>query len=82
MNEETYLRAKVIMDEVDQLRHLKNFEYPAECYSISFNSRSGRGVTANATNIGTNGMEKLVNVYTEIIDNLIAKNLRKLEGLE
>lgn len=82
MKEETYLRAKVIMDEVEQLRCLKDFKYTAECYSVSFGSSSGREIAANATDIGADGMVKLINVYTDIIDDLIAKKLQRLEELE
>lgn len=82
MKEETYLRAKVIMDEVERLRCLKSFKYPAECYSIYFDSSSSREIAANASDIGVNGMEKLINTYTDIIDDLITEKLQRLEELE
>lgn len=82
MKEETYLKAKAIMDEVEQLRSIKSFKYPPECYSISFTLSSGNEISANSVDIGTDGMVRLVNTYTAIIDDLISKKLQRLEELE
>ena len=81
MTEQTYQKAKEIMDEVENLRKLKKFEYSAECYSISFSTIIGSGVIANQWDIGVKGMEAVINTYVAVIDNLIADKLRELEAL-
>lgn len=82
MTEETYLKAKVIMDDVEHLRELRKFTLPPECYSVSFSLGSGAGVVANSFDIGETGMKKLINTYIGIIDDLIAEKLQRLEELE
>lgn len=82
MKEETYLKAKVIMGEVEQLRTLKKLNMPPECYSVSFSLSSGAGVVANSFDIGQMGMKKIINTYIGIIDDLITEKLQKLEELE
>lgn len=82
MKEETYLKAKAIMDEVEHLRKLKKFQYPAECYSVSFSPGNGADVTANAIDIGVSGLSKIIDLYISIIDDLITKKLQRLEELE
>lgn len=82
MKEETYLKAKVIMDEVEKLRFLKKFTMSPECYSVSFSLNSGAGVVANSLDIGQMGMKKLINTYIGIIDDLIAEKLQRLEELQ
>lgn len=82
MKEETYLKAKAIMDEVEQLRTLKKFNMPPECYSVSFSLSSGAGVVANSFDIGQMGMKKIINTYIGIIDDLIFEKLQRLEELE
>lgn len=82
MKEETYLKAKVIMDEVEHLRTLKKFNMPPECYSVSLSPSSGAGVVANSFDIGQMGMKKIINTYIGIIDDLIAEKLQRLEELQ
>lgn len=82
MKEETYIKAKAIMDEVEYLRSLKKFDFQPECYHVSFGLSSGSGVSANATDIGRNGMRSLINAYVVIVDGLIAEKLQKLEELQ
>lgn len=82
MKEETYLKAKVIMDEVEKLRTLKKFDVPPECYSVSFSPSSGDGITANAFDIEEIGMKSLINAFVVIIDSLIAEKIQELEELE
>lgn len=82
MKEETYLKAKVIMDEIERLRELKKFTLPPECYSVSFSLSSGAGVVANSFDIGQMGMKKIINTYIGIIDDLIVEKLQKLEELQ
>ena len=81
MTEQTYQKAKEIMDEVEHLRKLKKFEYSAECYSISFSTVIASGVIANQVDIGVEGMEAVIGTYVAVIDNLIANKLRELEAL-
>lgn len=82
MSEETYLKAKEIMDEVEHLRELKKFESAPDCYTLIFSSsREAPEVIVGSTDIGQIGMCKLINTYTQIIDDLISKNLQKLEEL-
>lgn len=59
MKEETYLKAKAIMDEVEKLRNLKAFRYPLECYSVSFATSSESEITVNTSDIGHQAMSKL-----------------------
>lgn len=82
MKEETYIKAKVIMDEVEYLRSLKKFDRPPECYHVSFGLPSGGGVLANAADIGQIGMKSLINAFAVIVDGLIAEKLQKLEDLQ
>lgn len=82
MKEETYLKAKAIMDEIEHLRELKKFTLPPECYSVSFSLSSGAGVVANSFDIGQMGMKKIINTYIGIIDDLITEKLQRLEELE
>lgn len=81
MTEQTYQKAKKIMDEVENLRKLKKFEYPAECYSVSFSLVNGKGPIANQMDIGAKGVEAVINTYVTVIDNLIAEKLKELEAL-
>lgn len=82
MKEETYRKAKAIMDEVENLRELKNFIFPSECYSISFERPMGQEIVTNAAYIGTEGMKKMVNTFTDIIDGLITEKLKILEDMK
>lgn len=82
MKEETYLKAKVIMEEIERLRELKKFNLPPECYSVSFSLGSGDGVFANSFDIGQIGVKKIINTYIGIIDDLITEKMQKLEELE
>ena len=82
MTEKTYQKAKAIMHEVEYLRSLKAFKYPAEAYSIHFYDNSRNGVSANATDIGTSGMNKIVKTYIAIIDDLILEKMKELEALK
>lgn len=81
MKEETYLKAKVIMDEVEHLRALKKLEYPLECYRILFSISTEVEVSAGAGDIGQGGVLKMINTFNQIIDDLIAEKLQKLEEL-
>lgn len=81
MKEETYLKAKVIMDEVEHLRSLKKFDFPPECYSVSFALSSNGGPAANAIDIGATGVKSLINAYVVIIDSLITEKIQELEEL-
>ena len=82
MTEQTYVKAKSIMDEVEKLRSLKSLDYPPECYSIEIRTVSGNGVIANQVDIGVKGVEAVINTYVTVIDNLIADKLKELEVLE
>lgn len=82
MKEETYLKAKVIMDRVEELRGLKEFRYPTECYSISFTTNTGVEKTVGLDEIGTSGRIKMFNTYAQIIDDLISEQLKKLEEIK
>lgn len=81
MKEETYFKAKSIMDEVEALQNLKTYQYPPECYHVCFSTGTGDSITANTKDIGADGMAKLIKAYTEIIDGLIERKLKQLEGL-
>ena len=82
MTEQTYVKAKSIMDEVENLRSLKILDYPPECYSIVIRTVNGNGVIANQVDIGVKGVEAVINTYVTVIDNLIADKLKELEALE
>lgn len=82
MTEQTYVKAKSIMDEVENLRSLKILDYPPECYSIGIRTVSGNGVIANQVDIGVKGVEAVINTYVTVIDNLIEDKLKELEALE
>lgn len=83
MKEETYLKAKAIMDEVEHLRALKKLKYPPECYRILFsNSMEVAEVSAGTGDIGHGGVYKMINTFNQIIDDLIAEKLQKLGELQ
>lgn len=82
MTEQTYVKAKSIMDEVENLRSLKILDYPPECYSIVIRTVNGNGVIANQVDIGVKGVEAVINTYVTVIDNLIEDKLKELEALE
>lgn len=81
MKEETYLKAKAVMREVEKLRNFKKFHYPKECYSLSFNTSTGSEINVGPLDIGVHAMNKLIDTYVEIIDDLIDEKMKELEEI-
>lgn len=80
MTQNTYYKAKAIMDEIERLNGLKKFDAPPECFSIVF-KLSGKDIEVGCLDIGTDGITKLINTYSAIIDNLVDRQLRRLEEI-